>query len=393
MVNMLPAIIIGGPPHAGKSTLTYNLTRALRQRRVDHFVIRACPDYEGDWTQEIDQRSVDRIRFKGEWTPEVVQHICTSLQNRHFPLLVDLGGRPKEWQTVILRHCTHSILLLKPGDEATIQFWRNLVIAHGLQPIADLYSELEGISTINETAPVIRGTLTGLERDTLLEDNTLFNILVDRVADLFTSFSSEDLRQKHFDAAPAQLIDVDDYVESKDPKTLRWKPEWIEGFLTTVPRNTSIAIYGHGTPWLYGSLALLSGSQPFYQFDGRLGWVTPPSLQIGTEHVPAINIHVDTREGVTVLTVRPLNDHLEYDIVSSVPFPPVPKDRGLIFNGRMPLWLVTALVRLYDSLVVPWIACYEPRMDGAIIVTSRVPTHTIGQLVPVTLPEEPRLSQ
>lgn len=392
MVNMLPAIIIGGPPHAGKSTLTYNLTQALRKRRVDHFVIRACPDYEGDWSQEIDQKSVDRIRIKGEWTPEVVQHICMTLQQRHFPLLVDLGGQPKAWQTVILQHCTHSILLLKQDDESVIHFWRDLVIAHGLLPIADLYSELAGVSTITEKSPVLRGTLTGLIKDTILEDNELFQLLVDRVTTLFTSFPAEDLRQKHLDTAPAQVINVDSYIAGKDPATQRWRPEWIAEFLAAVPRNQPLAIYGRGTPWLYGSLALLSGSQPFYQFDARLGWVTPPLLQFGLEPVSAINITVATRDDVTVLTARPLNDHLEYEIVSSVPFPSVPTERGLILSGRMPLWLVTALVRLYDSSAVPWIACYEPRKEGAIVVASRVPTLTVGQIVPVILPEEPRSS-
>jgi CRISPR-associated protein Csx3 len=111
------------------------------------------------------------------------------------------------------------------------------------------------------------------------------------------------------------------------------------------------------------------------------------------EQIPAINIHVDAHEDVTILTARLLNDHLEYEIVSSVPFPPIPADRGLILSGRMPLWLFTALVRLYDSPDVPWIACYEPRKAGAIVVASHIPTHTVGQIVPVTLPEEPRSSQ
>jgi len=36
MVNLLPAILIGGPPHAGKSVLTYSISQALRKRNVDH---------------------------------------------------------------------------------------------------------------------------------------------------------------------------------------------------------------------------------------------------------------------------------------------------------------------------------------------------------------------
>jgi len=36
MVNLLPAILIGGPLHAGKSVLTYSISQALRKRNVDH---------------------------------------------------------------------------------------------------------------------------------------------------------------------------------------------------------------------------------------------------------------------------------------------------------------------------------------------------------------------
>src|SRR5436305_1318113 len=48
MVNLLPAILVGGPPHAGKSVLFYRLTQALRARGLDHHAIRACPDGEGN---------------------------------------------------------------------------------------------------------------------------------------------------------------------------------------------------------------------------------------------------------------------------------------------------------------------------------------------------------
>jgi CRISPR-associated protein Csx3 len=60
MVNLLPAVLIGGPPHAGKSVLFYSLTQALRERNIRHHAIRACPDGEGNWSQESDQHLVDR---------------------------------------------------------------------------------------------------------------------------------------------------------------------------------------------------------------------------------------------------------------------------------------------------------------------------------------------
>ncbi len=48
-MELFPAILVGGPPHSGKSVLTYSLTQALRRRGVDHYVLRAAPDGEGDW--------------------------------------------------------------------------------------------------------------------------------------------------------------------------------------------------------------------------------------------------------------------------------------------------------------------------------------------------------
>ena len=95
MVNLLPAILMGGPPHAGKSVLYYNLAQALRKRGIPFHAIRACPDGEGDWSQEIDQDVIWNIRVKGEWTDMFVQRICRDLEQRLLPMLVDMGGRPQ----------------------------------------------------------------------------------------------------------------------------------------------------------------------------------------------------------------------------------------------------------------------------------------------------------
>src|SRR5437763_1111724 len=220
MFNPLPAILIGGPPHAGKSVLTYSLTQALRKRHIEHYVIRACPDGEGDWSQEIDQNAVRLIRIKGDWTPDFINLVCRDLERRHFPLLVDTGGSLQPWQTPILRHCTHSLLLLHPNDESTGQIWRQLVEEYGLLPLARLYSVLNGTSTITSESPVVEGTLTGLERNTVAS-GPLFDLLVERIAALFTSYSSDDLKQRHLAAAPAEVIDLDVFVHTLAPRTTR----------------------------------------------------------------------------------------------------------------------------------------------------------------------------
>ncbi len=54
----------------------------------------------------------------------------------------------------------------------------------------------------------------------------------------------------------------------------------IQKLLATLPHHTPLAIYGRGTNWLYGALVDYPFPQHFYQFDPRLGWVTPPQLTV-----------------------------------------------------------------------------------------------------------------
>jgi CRISPR-associated protein Csx3 len=382
MVNLLPAILIGGPPHAGKSVLTYALTQALRKRNIDHYVIRACPDGEGDWSQEADQSTVRLIRVKGRWTPDFVKSICRDLERRHFPLLVDMGGRPEEWQTCIFRHCTHSLLLLHPHEEQTTQFWHQLVVTNSLLPLAQLYSELEGTSTLTAETPVVEGTLTGLNRNSVVY-GPVFEALVERVASLFTSYSSAELRRGHFETAPEEAVDLDIYLHAWAPELNRWEPQMLPRLLAELPQNTPLAIYGRGTNWLYGSLAVHCSLQPFYQFDSRLGWITPPSLQIGEPISSDIQVTLDVQDRFTILKMRIVNDYLDYTEAGDLAFPSVSTTQGLILSGKIPHWLVAALVRLYFNAGVPWIACYHPQLMQAVVVASVTSRYAPGNLAPI----------
>jgi len=382
MVNLLPAILVGGPPHAGKSVLTYSLTQALRKRNIDHYVIRACPDGEGDWSQEIDQRAVSRIRVKGDWTQDFVKNICRDLERRHLPLLVDIGGRPEQWQSVILRHCTHSLLLLHADNENTANFWRQLAATNGLLPLAQLASALDGLSTITSETPIVMGTLVGLKRNTLAH-GPLFDLLVERIVSLFSSYSSEELRRGHLDSAPGEVVDVDTLIKDWAPESKRWEPKMLVPLLDKVPQDTPLAVYGRGTNWLYAALAVHTNTEPFYQFDSRLGWVTPLPVQFGMSTSPEVQIIPDEYEHLSVLFVRPANDHIDYEQVKDLSFPPLSSKQGLILSGKLPLWLVTALVRLYNDVGTPWIACYYPQLEGAIVVVSHIEAHAIGDIIPL----------
>ena len=385
-MNLLPAILFGGPPHAGKSVLFYNLAKALRERAIPHYAIRACPDGEGNWFHELDQDRVRLIRVKGAWSGDFVKRICLDIERRHLPLLVDIGGRPTERETCLFRNCTHSLLLLRSDQQDNANFWRHLVKVNGLLPLAELSSQLSGASSIDADGPVIKGTFAGLERGSIVH-GALFEALVERIALLFTSYTLEELEQTKLDMAPVELVaNLDTFLQAWAPHSRRWEREMIPRLLAELPADTPLAVYGPGPNWLYGALAAHAGRQPLYQFDPRIGWVAPPPLQISTDNTPEVQIELHAYDKVTVLSMRIMTDHLDYLQADHLPFPPVPKEKGLILDGRFPHWLLTAVVRLYKNIGVAWIACRQIQLEGAVVVTSHTTGIVPGDLVALPVP-------
>lgn len=385
-MNLLPAIVLGGPPHAGKSVLFYNLTKALHERGIVHHAIRACPDGEGNWFQEFDQNKVRLLQIRGEWSDTFLQRICLDLERRHLPLLVDLGGRPTERETRLFCNCTHSLLLLHADQEDNTAFWRDLMKTYGLLPLAELYSQLDGPSRLDTDESVIKGTIAGLERGSLVSGR-LFDALVERIALLFGSYSFEELEQANLNMAPTELVvDLKTLLQRWTPGNVQWERTMLPRLLAELPAETPLSVYGRGPNWIYGALAAHSGQQPFYQFDPRLGWISPPPLLLDTATTPEIQTTLSLSGEDSVLSLRIFNSLLDYTQADHLSFPPVPSAQGIILNGPIPLWLMSALVRLYRQAGVAWIACHQIQLGGSVVVYSQLATFTPGDLVAYSPP-------
>jgi CRISPR-associated protein Csx3 len=228
-MNSLPAILIGGPPHAGKSVLFYSLTHALRERHIPHHAIRACLDGEGNWSQESHPDTVSQIRLsvKTAWPASFAERISQSIEHRCLPFLIDMGGRPRDTQIDLFRHCTHAILLLREDQPADTLIWQRFIQEHGVIPLAQLYSILAGEAQITQQFPVLEGTITGLERHRMdRAHGPAFDQLVDRVATLLSSYTPQDLERVYFERAPGDLINLSTFIA---PGT-RWQPEMLPFF-------------------------------------------------------------------------------------------------------------------------------------------------------------------
>ena len=381
MVNFLPAVLVGGPPHAGKSVLFYRLTQALRERGVDHYALRACPDGDRNWYYEI--------KLTGEWPSTFIQSITQALEYRNVPFLVDLGGRPEPSQHCLIHGCTHSILLVREDKPKYARSWQDLVEANNLLPLARLISRKEGKSLITAKSPVLEGIIRGLERDKAKQGagaGELFDKLVEDIKTLFTSFDLQAIKDSNLKRAPTELVlDVQQELRTFTTTSTAWEPSMILPLLERLPQQTSLSVYGIGPSWLYAALAAYVEPEPFHLFDPRLpfGWVLPVAVALDKDVLQREDLHIKVMpaQGSAVLKVSFPLDRLEYLQPDPLVFPPVPTEQGIIFDGPIPYWLLTALTRIYKAAGVAWIASYYPPLGKAVVVYSRTEQRRPGDLV------------
>jgi CRISPR-associated protein Csx3 len=385
-VEQFPAIFIGGPPHSGKSVLTYGLTRALRQRGITHYVIRAAPDGEGDWANEADQALVRTLRVKGDFSQAFTDSVCENLAKRHLPLIVDAGGRPTPYQERIFDCCTHAVLLSLDAD--TMAHWRDIAWRHGVPVVAELTSHLEGDQHVISTSPILRGTLTGLDRSKTAV-GPVFEALVDLLAGILYC-DPDELYRFHERHCPVEtVIHLDRLARTlgvpMDGDEIRWEPQYVPQVLDYLPGKTPLALYGRGTNWLYTAVALLAFPALFVQFDSRLGWVKAGPLQIGQSGTAyPLQFQVCSSPGCVHFEAIPRSAYLEYDERDALRIPPIPAGLGVILSGRIPYWLYTSFAITYRD--APWIGVYQPQLECAVVVYSTDPAYPIGDCVSLPVP-------
>ncbi|HOT92909.1 MAG TPA: CRISPR-associated protein Csx3 [Anaerolineae bacterium] len=378
--NPLPAVVIGGPPHSGKSVLTYSLTQALRARDVEHYVLRAYPpDYEGDWFLACDQEQVRHLRLKGAQSEAWLPLVQRDIARRHLPLIVDLGGLPTPEQEALLDVCTHAILLTP--DETTHASWRARFERHGLVLLADLRSELEGQTQLIAEEPLLTGTLARLERGSQAAGPT-FDALVARLSLLFTR-ATYGLRRQHLEMAPVELVvDVQSLAHSLGCEERDWLPEDLPRVLDYLPQGEPLGLYGRGPNWLYAAVAVHALPSPFYLFDVRLGWIVCPVLRVGTLPPDApLQVQITSTAHGAALSFRLVDAYLDVTTAPTLCAPPVSGEVGVILNGKLPHWLWCALARAYRT---SWVALFQPQVQSAVVVAARSAAYPAGTCLPFT---------
>lgn len=379
-MSLFPAILIGGPPHSGKSVLVYSLTQALRARGVTHYALRACPDGEGDFSNETDQAVIRLIRRKGAFSDAFNTRVTDYLRQRRLPLLVDVGGRPTDDQIAPFALCTGAILLIgdrpdEPARYATDRAaWLAILERAGVPLLADLRSDLHGVNRLDDLSPIITGTLAGLERGQSAT-GPAFEALIDRLAADFGS-APLDPEQLHRAAAPphARLVEVEAPSPALGVRGARWQPGDLPGLAEAVPTGEPVAVYGRAPNWVYTCLALHAMPAEVWLFDVRQGWMTPPPLpHDGAMDLPARqsgwSYTVEPHPNYTWVELITTAQYLDPTLPEGLPLPAQLRGNGLVLSGRMPNWLLSAAARRLTP-GFGWLAVYQPQLGGAVVVWS-----------------------
>lgn len=202
-----------------------------------------------------------------------------------------MGGRPPGKQLELFSHCTHAILLLREDKPDDTMMWQRFIHENSVVPLAQLFSIQQGETQLSSLTPILEGTITGLERHQLTRQHgPTFEQLVELVAQLFRSYTREELTDDCFQRAPGELINLETFIAPE----VRWRPEMLPYLLDHLPPTTALALYGVAPAWVYAVVAAASGQQVLAQYDPKLpfGWVQPLAVETSLDQHPDTQIEL-----------------------------------------------------------------------------------------------------
>jgi CRISPR-associated protein Csx3 len=67
--------------------------------------------------------------------------------------------------------------------------------------------------------------------------------------------------------------------------------------------------------------------------------------------------------------------------LKSLVIPTVKGNKGVILNGRAPIWVFGTLIHHFHA--TKWVATNDPRQGGAVVVESHVNAVSVGDIIPL----------
>lgn len=378
-------IVIGGPPHSGKTVFYRSLLQALPSA----YPLSASPDGEGAWTQTLySQGEVDlaqRYRQKGTFTSEFRADYRAKIDSWDGPLMIiDMGGKPTPEDTSMLEGATHGIILA--SDLSKVSEWRDFFAKNGIDVIATLHSHFDGSQDYLLPDSADRGEVIGsvhhLARGESVIDTATTQKVVSLIQRLVDSNSAYFDYQSKKPKDPA-IVHVAESFEDlpKDPETGRTLPGAVPVIYREVAaqeRRSAVWLSDVKCSWetmafvlayeengasdvrvdAYGSYIPVKLLPESEGVDAK--WWSPPQSYGEIDGRPVYVVHNRANSSTNLVTPADLDN---------MTVPTVPVESIVIISGAGPNWLKSSIASSYRGKVHA-IAGFQPG-TGSTVVWSR----------------------
>ena len=98
-----------------------------------------------------------------------------------------------------------------------------------------------------------------------------------------------------------------------------------------------------------------------------------------------MNIIISTVETIetdyTLVNIEIPSGTCEPSDLKTMPIPTVKGNKGVVLNGRAPIWVFATLVHHFHATA--WVATNDPRQGGAVVVESHKSGVAVGDIIPL----------
>lgn len=358
-------IVFCGPPHSGKSVFIANLINKLPTDA--YTIIRACPDGEGNWSNNKNQNETSIVRKKGKFTSSFIEDACRTIDNQTNKIvLVDVGGIISKENKQIFEHCDSFVVL--SSDEKKKREWLDFGKEQGLECLGVLDSRLEGKEEIYSRQPYLQGKIVGLERGEVLENSQVINAIVSDIVQ--KSKYGEKAEKENTDFKGIMIDDTELGFElgygKEIPtengtliKQVRWKEEALpEIYKNIQQKNTSkqeVKINGIRANFVLCNICKAlrkNGVQDISIFDARMKQYIPikklPKKRGARQTEGLLYNMIENKENI-FMDIDITKEQYSLDDYEKCMLPQVNENKNLYLSGRMPLWLLASITSSYDS--------------------------------------------
>ena len=373
-------IVIGGPPHSGKSVFLDGL---LKNLSFNTHYFSACPDGEGPWLQHhYTEDEVKKLRRKGQFTKEFVDFASNSVKNFDGQLmLIDIGGRTSEENKLIADGATHAIVLA--NDPTQFEEWSNFFKNLGVEVLAAIRSDYEGkedsVEIPAENNQVIKGSVHYLERGQHPEERETIKFIAQKISALVEKNDEKRAEGKPIDKNVFQVGTLADQFNLKPRYDKDTVPDTLKSLQSYLNEKFSdrkdLKIDGRINTYLSVFMGLeLNKNNTKIEFNSPDGYVLLKKLQqdgdgkflkwekelsdsFSGEKITKINFLLDPS--------KPL---LPKDL-EEISIPSINKDDIVSISGKGPHWLRVSVAMGYEA-DAKVISTFIPG-EGSIIVFSK----------------------